>query len=183
MKRYALTALLLLSGAAYAAPLNFSWVAPTQRTDGTALPTSQIAGYKVEWGTCNGALFGSPLGSLIAPNTATTASSPNVSAGTYCGRVFTNATDGTVSASSNVGIKTVLPAPPNPPTLVTVTTVAYELRDSWWRSPRMVKVGWLPVGSACDERWSRNGSYATVDPDSVVTTRKYKGGALYGRCV
>jgi hypothetical protein len=106
--------------------LTISWVAPTQRTDGTALPLSQLSGFRVDWGTCTTATppaFGTQIGTATTTmNTDTEYSTGVLSPATYCVRVYANATDGTVSASSNIASKTIFP-PPSPPKPATNVTV------------------------------------------------------------
>lgn len=42
---------LALANAVFAAKLKVTWVPPTTNTDGT--PLNDLAGYRIEWGSCN----------------------------------------------------------------------------------------------------------------------------------
>lgn len=182
MKRFSLLlAACLFAGTALAATHTVTWVNPTQRTDGTSLPASSITSTKVEWGTCSGTAFGTVIGTASTVGAATSLTYTTTGVyGNICTHAYSNTAGGT-SAASNVAIKIVPESPPGAP-VITVTTVAYELRDSWWRGPRMVSVGTIALGSTCFSPYLSNPTYATVDRADVTITRKYRGGQLYGNC-
>jgi hypothetical protein len=79
-----------------------TWVAPTQNTDGT--PVTTLSGYHIYYGTAPGALTQS-----IAISGATTTSYEitGLSSGTWYFAVAADAADGTESAPSNIGSKTI----------------------------------------------------------------------------
>lgn len=127
-----------------ASAATITWTNPTTRTDGSAL-TGAVS-TRVEWGTCNGAAFGSAVGEKTATGTSTTVTLP---AGSYCFRAFTRDSAGLESAASNVIAKLIPAAPPNPPVLVTISTVAYELKlfpNGFWH---LAATGTVPLGVPC----------------------------------
>jgi hypothetical protein len=79
-----------------------SWVPPTENTDGTSVTT--LTGYHIYYGTTEGALTQS-----IAASGATTTSYEisGLSSGTWYFAVAADAADGTESAQSDVGSKTI----------------------------------------------------------------------------
>jgi hypothetical protein len=79
-----------------------TWTPPTQNTDGT--PVTTLSGYHIFYGTTEGALTQS-----IAVSGATTTSYEitGLSSGTWYFAVAADAADGTESAPSNVGSKTI----------------------------------------------------------------------------
>jgi len=136
--------LFLLMSTAFAGEATITWTNPTTRTDGSAL-TGAIS-TRVEWGTCNGSSFGSAVGEKIATGTSTTVTLP---AGSYCFRAFTRDSANVESAASNVIAKLIPAAPPNPPVLVTISTVAYEMKlfpNGFWH---LAANGTVPLGVPC----------------------------------
>ena len=144
-------ALFLLAGSAFAGEATVTWTNPTTRTDGSALTASQIGSTKIEWGTCQGSSFGTAAGSASAAGAATSLVVPNLSPGTYCFRAATIDTSGLQSAWSAVASKVVPVAPPNPPTLVTISTYAYEFRPRVLGGFKLVRVADVPMGIPCAE--------------------------------
>ena len=174
-------ALFLLAGKAFADTNTVTWTNPTQRTNGTALNATDIAGSTIEWGTCSGNVFGTTRGTgTTSAGTTTNFVTPDLAPGIWCHRVKTRLLSGAESAWSNVVAKTIVESPPNAPTIVTVTTTAYELRGVWTK--RMVAVGTVELGTACGNQWRKDNSYARVTRADVTITTRYKGGRLYGTC-
>jgi len=79
-----------------------SWTAPTQNTDGTQL--TDLAGYKIYYGTTSGQL--TQVISINATGSTTYVVS-GLASGTYYFAVTAYASDGTESAQSDVGSKTI----------------------------------------------------------------------------
>jgi hypothetical protein len=78
-----------------------TWVPPTQNTDGT--PVTTLSGYHIYYGTTEGALNHS----IVVSGTSTTSYEiTGLTTGTWYFAVAAMATDGTESAPSNVGSKT-----------------------------------------------------------------------------
>jgi hypothetical protein len=102
-------ALLVISPLVFAVePKTFNWTPPTQNTDGTALPDSDIASYNIY---CNSLLLGN------APNTGGTDTwiSPPLPEGTYDCYATTVAINGQESDPSNSINFTVAPSKPEAP--------------------------------------------------------------------
>lgn len=136
-----------LANRADAADATSTWTAPTANTDGTVIPATgagSIVSHRLEWGTCSGTAFGTKIAEAVVLAPALTYTVTNLAPGTYCFRVYAKNTYGIESAPSGV-VSKVVPAPvPNPPTLVTVSVVAYELKPNGLRM-----VGTLPLGTPC----------------------------------
>ena len=93
-------------------------VHPTTRTNGAALPLSEIAGTLVEWQSCTGTWSGAATGSYQNQGTATTFTVTAGLTGMSCWRAYTLDTAGGKGAASAVFVK--LPARPSAPTGLTV---------------------------------------------------------------
>jgi hypothetical protein len=143
--------LLLLPFAALAANVTASWTHPTQFTDGTSLPLSSIASTRVEYGSCSGTAFGTKAGEVVVPAPATSITINNFAPGTHCFRAFTRtvaAAGGLESGPSGVATKVIAFPPPNPPTIVTIETVAYSLKYTK-SGLRLAKGGSIALGVPC----------------------------------
>jgi hypothetical protein len=79
-----------------------SWVPPTKDTDGT--PVTTLIGYHIYYGTTEGALTQSIV---IGSASTTSYEITGLSSGTWYFAVAADAADGTESAPSNVGSKTI----------------------------------------------------------------------------
>lgn len=144
-------ALFLLAGKAFAGQAVVTWTNPTARTNGAALPSTEIGSTQVEWGTCSGTAFGTTSGTQSATGAATTLTITNLAAGTYCFRARTVDTLNGYSLWSNIASKVVPLAPPNPPVLVTISTYAYEFRPRTLGGFKLVRVADVQIGVACAE--------------------------------
>lgn len=106
-----------------------NWVNPTQYADGTALAATDITQTRLEYGTCTGSGstldVGTVQGQFIAQGGLQHATSPALTAGTYCVRAYTTAKGlESVASSPAATITFAVPqAPPNAPARVTVTAV------------------------------------------------------------
>jgi hypothetical protein len=90
------------AGAPASGTATLAWNAPTQNTDGTAL--TDLAGFTIFYGTNSAAL----TQTVYVPGaTSTSYVIANLSAGTYYFAVAANASDGTQSAPSSIGSKTI----------------------------------------------------------------------------
>jgi archaellum component FlaF (FlaF/FlaG flagellin family) len=79
-----------------------TWTAPTTNTDGT--PVTQLSGYHIYYGNSPGALTQSIT---VSGATTTSYEITGLSSGTWYFAVAADAADGTESAQSNVGSKTI----------------------------------------------------------------------------
>lgn len=177
--------LCLVSGAAGAETVTLTWVNPTQYEDGSALPAGHIEQTRIEYGTCNGQEFGTPLGSFTASGAATTATSPNLSPGVWCFRAYTRAR-GVESAPSNVAQKTILQPPPRPPANLRVSE--QTVYTSVKRTDRLVMlpVGTVPGDTACivTEGVIVGGvTYYAVPRVAVRWSGSVRPDIAYARCI
>jgi hypothetical protein len=87
---------------AHAAKMHVHWTAPTANTDGT--PLLDLAGFRVEWGSCNkDGTFGQfQAGASVGP-AVTSAWIYPTGLKLVCARVFAFNTANALSVSSNVG--------------------------------------------------------------------------------
>lgn len=164
MLKKLLTGLLLLVAMSAtevaAANASLSFARPTQYTDGTALPPSEIASYNVRCAsfTPTGGTSGAcpTITPTTLPGTATggtiTLTIPS-RGGAACFQVQTVAVSGATSDWSAQACKTFAPLTPNPPSNVTVAVVVgfnvspvYSVTSSGARSTFM---GFAELGKAC----------------------------------
>jgi hypothetical protein len=113
--------LLLLPVIACAGNVTATWIHPTTKQDGSALPLAQILSTRVEWGTCVGTTFGTAVGQVIVPAPATTTTINNLAPGTYCFHAATTTAAGE-GGWSTTAQKIIADSLPGAPTL-TVTVV------------------------------------------------------------
>jgi hypothetical protein len=140
------------------------WDRPTTRVDGTALASTDVASYVIEMAP-QGSSTWTQVGTVNAPVQAWKRS--GVKPGEiWQYRVTVVLTTGTKSAPSNVaaGPPTVEPAP-NPPTLKTVDTLAYEINKST-DALALNAVGTVALGVSCKPEYDANGLH--VVPRSLV---------------
>jgi len=119
----------------------------------TPIPASgpgSLVSKRIEYGSCNGAAFGTKLGEVIVTS-GTTGTVNNLAAATnFCYRVFVKNTYGNESKASNVVAK--VTGSPTPMPAVIKNVIAYVLKPGFMGLIRMVKVPgvFLPVGAECD---------------------------------
>lgn len=108
---------------AVARDLEVNWTVPTEYESGEALPAAEIAGYKIEYGTCSSTsptpVFGTLQGSVSPSGAVTTYTIPSLPTGTYCVRMYTVATNTEVSAPTNVNVAVLTKGKPRGPKNVT----------------------------------------------------------------
>src|SRR5262245_39146613 len=134
------------------------WTAPTTNTDGSRI--TNLAGYKVVFGTSSSALNQSQS---VNSATATSATIASLSAGTWYFAVRAVNSSGAESANSSVSQKTVTGAsasksvnititsgsPPPPPPSSTLKTTSKRVYDVVWSNnvrTRGVQVGTIAIG-------------------------------------
>lgn len=163
MKMLMVAFLFLFLGVAQATDVTVTWTNPTTNTDGSSIPATgpgSLTGTRVEHGTCVGAAFGTANGEVTAAAGATSVVITGLAPATHCVRAFARNTYGTESAASNVFVKAISPPVPNPPTIVTVATVArLYLKDLSFR------VGSIALGEACKDQ--KAGDWYSVDRRDV----------------
>jgi hypothetical protein len=173
-----------------------SWVPPTTNTNGS--PLTDLAGYRVVYGTSASALTQMVTVSDVTARQATISALP---AGTWHFAMRAFNTRGNESSNTVVGSKSVtgataaatvpitITAPPTtpPPTtppakkLMTFETrvgdVAYI--EGVWRVTRIV--GSIPLKTACDSSF-RIGTWYRVSRSAVTLTRTPRSQTLVARC-
>lgn len=110
----------LSASVALAAVLNFSWTAPNQNTDGSAIPASgpgSLTEYVISYGPCNAArtALTSVTGTINRPAPNLTALSPDLPPGTWCGYAQARNTYNELSDPSGVASRVIAAPKPNPP--------------------------------------------------------------------
>jgi hypothetical protein len=169
------------------APAVVSWTPPTTNTDGSTL--TDLASYKLYNAATMGAVGNATPVTIPAP--ASTYTVAGLPAGTrYFGIKAVNAAGvesdmsglaskliavPTATASATVTVST----KPNPPTLVTVATTAYQLRQLNGGKMDWVIVGTVPLGAECGR--SVIGNYAVFD-GATITKVVEGGGIVVARC-
>lgn len=167
--------------AARAADLSVSWTYPTTNTDGSAIPASgagSISGFVLEWGTCSGTAFGTKLGGAAPTSPATSYTVTGLAPGTYCVRIAAVNSYAVVSAFSNVANKTITAPTPNPPVL-TIATIAYELRGYSNGTYRFVQVGTVEKGAPCPGM-KLSGDFHAYEGATI--TKPTSGGIIATKC-
>ena len=166
-----------------------SWVAPTANVDGTAL--TNLAGFKVYSATTSAGVASATAVVINNPSTLTYAAA-GLSSGTwYFGLKAFNAAaidsdmTGLVSkaivlASASASASVTVTTKPNPPTLVTVSQTAYDLKNG--RLYRVV--GEIPLNTPCGafvvKQWGTK--YYELPLDKVTITRTPRSTRVVGRC-
>ena len=182
-----LLSLLLLPVLALANTATVTWTPPTTNTDGSAIPASgagSIASYRVEWGSCVSGAFGTKAGEQVvtAPTTSLVVT-PLTAGQTYCFRAYAKNTFGAESGPSSVASKLIPPPVPNPPTIVTVATVVYDVRTNG-SIGRLV--GRVPLGTECVgavyRRWADGTTWHEVPRDDVTFSREARSAKVYAKC-
>ena len=117
---FLLVVILFGIGVANAGTATVTITPPTTRTDGSTI-TGALT-YQYDLGTC-------PSLSTVSQTKTTTATSWTFTAppGTYCARAYAIETGGGTSGPSNIGTKTIVIAPPNPP-VITISGVGLTLK-------------------------------------------------------
>lgn len=168
-----------------------SWTPPTTNTDGSTLV--DLASYRLFHATTSAGLEASTPVTIAAPASSHTVF--GLPAGTrFFGMKAVNS-QGAMSAMSNVASKAiVIPSAvadatvtvntvPNPPVIVTVSTLAYDLT----RNGSIGRiVGNVPLGTGClggvYRIWKDGSTFYRIPSDAVTLTRPPRSTALYARC-
>ena len=176
---------LLIGAAAHAGDMNGTVSYPTKNTDGSDIPATgagSISGLIIEYGTCTGAAgsyaFGTKLGTVnVAPH-ATTWKVTGLAPGVYCVRAYSVNTYATMSGASGLVNGTVATPVPLPPVL-TIATVAYELRQYTGGTLRFVSIGTVPMGVDCPGA-KLVGDFRAFDGATI--TKPTTGGIIAAKC-
>ena len=173
--------LILAASRVFGGELATSWVNPTKNTDGSSIPATgkgALVGNQVEYGTCSGAGFGVKSGEMVLDSVSTAYTFTGIEPGTWCVRIYTRNGYGSESGASPVASKVIVPPVPMPPTLVTIATTAYELRQYTGGSLRFVAVGTIPLGVPCETPLV--GNFTSIEGATI--TKPLTGGIIAARC-
>ena len=172
---------------ANAADATVSWTYPTKNTDGSSIPASgagSIASTRVEYGSCSGTAFGTKAGEVAvqAPSASTTITGFAAGA-TSCFRAFAKNTFGVESAASGVASKAFPPPTPQPPVIVTVDVVVYEIKSHPIEGPKLGRaVGTVPLGIGCGAEPIVGVDYYEVGLDQVTLKKMPKSAVVVAEC-
>jgi hypothetical protein len=173
-----------------------AWVPPTTNGDGS--PLTDLAGYRIFYGTAQGSL--NTRQDVAGAATASANVSNLTSGSTYYFVVRALNAAGIESADSNVASKAIVGGTPptasasstvtvdkvpSPPTGVTVIeTSAYNVRFDYqrWVAVRGTRAGMIKLGAACDESRSTADGYTVISRPSQVIPRQATGTVLVAKC-
>lgn len=160
---------------AQAGTVTVTWTPPATCADGSPTTNCVRTGYKLY-----GALSGQPkvlISTYLASDSTGTLA--NVAPGNWCYDMTTLAGSGE-SVHSAESCK-VVPSPlPNPPTIVTVATTAYNVIKGT-NKLTLVAVGTVPLATACDSTQYVNG-YNVVPRAKVTWTGTVKPVVVVAKC-
>lgn len=148
--RHFLFAALLLTAAAHAqsaCPWDascISWTVPTTYTDGSALPASSIASYKIEAAPA----ASGPWAVVATVPAPTTTYQRRPVSGTIYYRVTVVLASGTASDPSNAGPDITVEPKPNAP-IVTVAGTGYRMDLGYLNQIKIVAIGIVPIDYPC----------------------------------
>jgi hypothetical protein len=164
----------------------FDFIPPTERIDGTLLASGELTRFEfrcVEFIPSGGAAqpcMSETVVVLPGVNQATVLFQVPDAGGAACfeGRAF--AGDLVSGWSADVCKDYAPTAPPQPPTIVTIATTAYELQKKI-SGPRFVQIGTIKLGVPCGTLLMK--PYWQVPKSEVrITKGNYKGGVTAGKC-
>jgi len=184
--------ILFFSWQAFAYDATVSWTNPTTNTDATVIPATgpgSLVSTRIEWGTCGaGGTFGVKASEVVVNQPAVSVVVPGFApAQIVCWRAYVKNTFLAESAASLVVAK-VFPSPvPNPPTLTSTITVAYDLRMNSNNEILLGRViGTMPLGTACtntqvDIKW-RAPVFYKIRRANVNITRTPRSSIIVTKC-
>jgi hypothetical protein len=153
-----------------------TWTAPTKNSNGSTL--TDLAGYKIVYGTSSGSLTSSQS---VNNASATSATVPGLGAATWYFAVRAVNSKGGESANSNVMTKTINAAsaartvnititstPPSNPTLKTVSTSVYDVVYSNGTRTLGKLVGNIELGKPCDSTYQIGSRYRVTRSDVTI---------------
>lgn len=174
--------------------VTLTWLPPTTNTDDT--PLTDLAGYKLYWGTQSGSY---PSSVRLDNPALTTYVVENLTPATYYFTATAFNSEGTESARSNQATSTVQAGPsPNPPiglgwieppvesfTVKATDTQAYNIRKVRG-SVVMVGVGTVPVGTPCSDAAAVKDAddfvYWALPEDVNVNWYGFRSSVVFARC-
>ena len=161
----AFTVSLLLACSAHAQDTAMlSWQHPTEYTDGSPLPLSEIQNYMVFWSdtTCDGQQLTSSPNNAIVDAPGNTYETPVLSVGTWCFTVRALAVNNpNPSAPSNVAMKVIMNDPRAPNLSVNGDDQVYQIIQTI-NAVTLIPVGTVPLGTMC------NGALVISDSNGLI---------------
>lgn len=166
-----------------------NWVVPTTNTDGT--PLTDLASYKVSYGTSSGNLSYS---ALVSDPQATSKTITALGAGTWYFAARAVNSNGVESNNSNIAQRTISAAsaaktlnvtitgvPPTTKILKTTAVPVYDIvRTTAW--VRGAQVGTIAIGKICSQTASVQGNYFSVTRSDVALTGTPRSTTLVAKC-
>jgi len=164
-----------------AATLDGTFSYPTTRTGGEPFSATEVREVRVEYGLCaaGGVFPTTPAGTVVVPAPTKSYTTPSVGPGTWCLRAKLVDTGGRESDYTGTVSRVIQVSPPNPPTLFTVATIAYELRQYANGTLRFVQVGTVPRDAECGMQLVPG--FATFGGARI--TKPTTGGVIAARCL
>lgn len=157
-----------------------TWTAPTACSEGSPISDCPVTGYRIERATAQAGPW-----TLQADVGATVLSYLRADAppGTSCYRVFTRSAGGLSAPSNVVCVNAVAPLP-GAPVLQVVEVTAYDVRFQWRQLAYALRreVGTVPLGTACDARFSVDEHYYAVPSESVMLARRPQSAVIVAAC-
>lgn len=166
------------------------WTAPTKNTDGSSL--SNLASYKVVYGTSSGSLTQTKA---INDPKATSTTLGSLGAGTWYFALRAVNSNGTESANSNVGSKTIKAATAAKTVSITITAAPAPTPSYKTNSTRVydvlirdgvrvlgTQVGTVAIGAKCQTHYKVGSNYYMVARDLTKLTKTPRSNAVVARC-
>lgn len=178
--KYLALALALFALSASAGTATLTCTAPTQNTDGSAIAGAIT--YNFYRGT-SAATANTKLNTTPVSSCAYTDNSAPVGTSWWS---VTAIVGGQESAKAPAVSKTIAPPVPNPPTLLTVDTIAMSVIPDWNKLVFVPskRVGTVALGTACDPAKQLAGGYAAVALSKVKwsVSRSERPANVVARC-
>lgn len=171
----------LLSLPVFAGDADLAWLAPTQNTDGTAIPATgptSLDGFKIYY-----RLAGTTTDTVIdvTDQAARTYKVTNLGPGTWNFRMTAYNVAGAESDFSGTAFKDVIIAPLPPGTVfVTVEPAVYNLVKKT-NGFVLIQVGTVPLNTNCDPNQSVNG-YNVIPTTTVTWSGTVKPIVVVAKC-
>ena len=164
-----------------------NWARPTTNTDGS--PLTNLAGYKVLYGTSTSALTNVKQ---INDPAATSTTISALQTGTWYFSVRAFNTSQVESDNSNVAQKAISSASASKSLTVTVTSSTQTMKTTSTRVYDVLfqnggsllgrEVGTVPIGTTCNSKYPVNTNYYPVPRTSVSFTRTPRSNSVVARC-
>jgi len=169
---YVLLAAMLLCNPLWAADVTLTWTNATQNEDGSTIPATgdnSLDTTTIEYAACIAGQLSDPRIPVVVDASIETTDISIVTPGDWCFVAFHTNVAGNASGESNIAIKTILPATPNPPGFLTVTDLVVYTVVKQKDKFVLLAIGTVAAGTSCNANESVNGHYV-VPNDAVQWT-------------